>query len=49
MFAPSHSSIINFDVPRGGIVTVFETHGNWAKIALGDKRGWVPVESLNGL
>ena len=46
MFAPSHSSIVNFDVPRGGVVTVFQTYGNWAKIALGDKRGWVPVESL---
>jgi hypothetical protein len=47
MFAPSHSSVVNFDVPRGGVVTVFETYGNWSKIALGNKRGWVLSESLS--
>ena len=47
MFAPSHSSLVSFDVPNGRLVTVVEIQGNWSKIALGDKRGWVPTECLS--
>jgi hypothetical protein len=46
MFAPSHLSMASFDVPGGAVVTVFETSGNWSKIALGEKRGWFPTSAL---
>jgi hypothetical protein len=46
MFAPSHSSMVSFDVPGGAVVRVLETSGNWSKIALGEKRGWFPRSAL---
>ena len=44
--APAHSSVASFDLPEGSIVYVLETHGSWAKISFGNKRGWIPRASL---
>jgi hypothetical protein len=46
MFAPSRSSLISFDIPKGSVVTVLERYGNWSKVAFGDKHGWIPTSSL---
>ena len=47
-FAPSQGAVVSFECPQGSIVRVLETYGNWAKIALGEKRGWVPGDALVG-
>jgi hypothetical protein len=47
--APGYSALVTFDVPRNSVVTLVETHGTWAKIRMGDKKGWIPAEALEAL
>ncbi len=48
-FAPSHGSIESFRLARGSAVVVLESHGNWSKIASGNRRGWVPSKTVTRL
>jgi membrane protein implicated in regulation of membrane protease activity len=45
-FAPAYSATASFDLPKGTAVYVVDIHENWAKIAVGGKRGWIPMEAL---
>jgi hypothetical protein len=47
--APAGTALETFDLPAGSRVRVLEVFGHWAKIEFGDKRGWIPRESLHGL
>lgn len=44
--APAYSALISFNVPRDSALTIVETHGSWSKIQQGDKKGWMPSDSL---
>ena len=45
-FAPSHGSVQSFGVTEGTVVRILETDGEWAKIASGTDRGWLPISSM---
>ena len=45
-FAPAHSAVASFELPEGTTVRIAEIRGQWAKISLGGKRGWIPADAL---
>jgi len=45
-FAPSHGSLESFRLNTASSVRVLEAHGTWSKIASGNRRGWVPTDSV---
>ena len=45
-FAPSYSAVTSFELPEGISVRIADVRGSWAKISLGEKRGWIPVDAL---
>jgi len=45
-FAPYRAAIRTFGVVEGDLVRVLETYGEWAKIAAGEDRGWIPISAL---
>jgi len=45
-FAPAYSAAASFELPAGARVRAAEVRGNWAKVSLGHKRGWVPTDAL---
>ncbi|NQT94460.1 MAG: BatD family protein [Lentisphaerae bacterium] len=45
--APSEAALATFDLAPGTPVRVLHLHGQWAKIAAGRSRGWVPISALD--
>lgn len=45
-FAPAHSSLASFDVRKGALVGLVETHRDWSRIRYAGNSGWVPSGSL---
>ena len=48
-FAPLDDAQPHFKVPPGSIVTYQETEGDWIKIAVGDKTGWLKSTVCTGV
>jgi hypothetical protein len=44
--APAWSALELFTVPTGSITDVHQLSGEWALVALGNKRGWIPASLL---
>jgi len=44
--APAYTAAASFELPTGARVRTAEVRGNWAKVSLGHKRGWVPANAL---
>jgi hypothetical protein len=48
-YAPLEDAQPHFDVPPGSIVTRRESEGDWIKIAVGDKTGWLKSTVCTGV
>ena len=45
--APAATAVASFECPEGATVLVLHRSGGWAKVALGDDRGWLPASVLS--
>jgi hypothetical protein len=45
--APGPSALPTFDLPAGATVTILESYAGWAKVAHGNRRGWIPSDALD--
>jgi len=44
--APGGTALVLFDIREGAALRVLDTHGRWAKVADGERRGWIPRDTL---